>query len=224
MRYASKYGNLRVGIRGQETRLVRDKATGEMFPHVTVPQLYAEFQQQRLRPHEITLANAVFEGRAPAVNLSGEVWVELGGATPSEHPQDLIDPQTQRVIGQTVAFHDYLRYGLFDTEWLSDPDDRKLAEEVLNKPETGLGTMYIALAELKARPPWKTYDQMRLVQGAHNKIPAMVRDLAMDPAAVLAYEQHLEEPKPGVVEALRKMVDEQTEDAEIDASLGAVIG
>jgi hypothetical protein len=142
----------------------------------------------------------------------------LMGAIPSQHPQPTYD-SSFRIDGMTEAYDPTMHFGYFDTAWISDDERRAEAEKALD--EHGLkGIEYIEITAAALVPPWPTYDAIG--QGATMKIPATVKDLGIDPTHVMEYEAATKN-RTGVLEALAKLIEVETEAAEDEASLSRTL-
>jgi hypothetical protein len=155
------------------------------------PQVMIEFRRNGfLTYHQRQTALAFFD----AQDASGD-GMPPG---PYRNPGLASDPDFE---GNVYAGSDHwLFFSTFDSQKdcpvveEMDPEDVRLLCESTLLRLAQLGHDYILIEDAPVAPPWPTYESTH-----HKKIPSLVRDLQLDPQAVIEYEKQREHPREGVI-------------------------
>ena len=208
MLFVSKYSQNCVGIQSEVKDIVQ--IDGVLQPRVIKPQLLAQFSEGVMM---------TVRERQAAVRLMREKWGEHAlGAMPDVNEGVLQDGTTRSYSGSDPL----VRVSGFrtDDQGLVPEDLRTLYEERLMSPACGFNTDYVLVESGGLSKPWPTYDD--LGQGAALSIPKTVRDLGIDATYVMEYELATKN-RPGVVEGLRKLILEKSEESLDQANYAVVV-
>lgn len=197
---------------------------------VVRPALYARFQPKRLSFSERTRADLAFKAISPD-HPYGATPIQEGGIMSSFFAEEMIDEHNPEPIARYNPVH---MLGRFDTatdidytgqlcdETPTEADVRALVESKLNA-DTSLNRPqgFILLDGVTAKKPWPNYPTEG--QGRHMKIAAKVKEDGYSPAEIIAFEETLDKPGEGVINAMKSLLEEQESQAVEDESLSAVI-
>lgn len=188
-RWISKHRSYSFGIYN-ETAEDRRRADGAWERVVTRPALVAQFVP-------IAAASAEDEhAHASQYDLEVARSAFLGAKRADGTPKNVraIPSLTGGALAgvATVGFNPDSLFGVFDTDWIADENDRALADAKLRDPQWGgIGIDYVEVVPLALTPPWPNYDRLRGKRGATvaERIALKVVEDGYDPAAVAAYEK-----------------------------------
>ena len=214
MRFVSRSANYTLIARGETEYEVFETAEGTMIPRrISKPALIIEFKHGMAYPDEAYAALLHWSGQSTQrtdperVNASGMSAPDIFGAVPYQRGIVLQDV-AGRISGVSNPSRPDFNFSLFDSEWLSDADDRKEAEEALLKNSDN-GVWYVKVDALEVTPPWPNYNKIRAKKGmtVAQAIAEKCADDGYNVADVLAYEK-AHSNRPAVIEALEALGNE----------------
>jgi len=225
LRFVSRSANYRVVVRPDDQYEYYEEHNGNLMPkRVKRPSLVCAFRHGMVPPDEAYAATMHWNGTPSnrtdpeRVDASGHSVPDIFGAVPYQRAVTLRNSEN-RIIGVTNPSRPDFNYSLFDTAWIDDPDDRRLAEEsLLENPQ--YGSWYIKVEKQPVPAPWPNYDKVRR---RGNKtiaeiIVERVREDGYDVGHVIAYEIS-KLNREDVLEALNAYQKELDDKAELEESL-----
>lgn len=185
---------------------------GQTERTVIKPALHLHFRPFDLsRKLELKAAGEFWNG-GPLRDTNDPVGYEAWGA----HPSTISIPvQTHEGRQLTHPWSWVDNLSVFDTEWLP-PDQKAEVEAFFRSGKFHSGGDCFVYEAPRLVAPWPSYD--KIGQGAAAKIPALTRDLGIDPRRVYEYEAE-NKNRDGVLEGLAKLIAEDAGEAEVDAAL-----
>ena len=220
MRFVSRSANYTFIVRGETEYEVFETANGTMIPrNIKKPALIVEFKHGMAYPDENYAALLHWSGQATSrtdperVNASGTSAPDIFGAVPYQRGI-VIQDGVGRISGVSNASRPDFNFSLFDSEWISDLDDRKESEASLLENADN-GVWYVKVDAIEVAPPWPNYNKIRAKKGATvaDAIAEKCVEDGYDVPAVIAYEKaHAD--RPAVIAALTAIGDIITADAE----------
>jgi hypothetical protein len=209
MLFVSKYREYMFVVDAGRTRIAPAGPSSVMMEIEEAPMLIAQFSPGGLSPR---ILNAAFrklyrtEGDFGAIMSTQSGVVDSAEPGIGGQPYDAADPRW-RISG-------------FNTDTQCPAEYKALYEEKLLEPGHGIGIDFDVLEALGHDKPWPSYDKAG--QGAAAKIPAMTKELGLDPRMVIEYERHTKN-REGVIKALTAMVDESVEQEQDEAPIMIVV-
>ena len=225
MRFVSRSANYRVVVRPDDEYEYYEEVKGNLMPKkVARPALTAEFRHGMVPPDESYAAMLHWSGMPSnrtdpeRIDASGHSIPGVYGALPYQRPVTLRNSDN-RIIGVTNPSRPDNRFSLFDTAWITDPDDRQYMEEALLAADD-YGNWFIKVEKEPIPVPWPNYDKVR--RRGNKTIPDIiverVAEDGYDLEHVIAYEMS-KLNREDVLEALYALRDKMIEKKETEAAL-----
>jgi len=226
MLFVSKSPEHRINIR-REVSQHGQNVHGQMDSLEIQPQLAVQFQPKRLSGPERERADARFKQLNPQ-NPYGAMPYRDNNIMGSQFNEEEVSPDMPEPY---VGFDPKHMLGSFNTatdiEADGQPEEyaelRRMIEERLLLPITGINDTYILLDDVTVEKPWPSYPLEG--QGRHLAIKAFVEKGGFDPNLVIMFEQAQDSPGLGVITAMEALLAERdAERAEDDALSARVPG
>lgn len=221
MRYVSRSANYKLIARNEQEYEIYEQVGGNLIPKVlSKPILVCEFKHGVVPPDEAYAAMMHWNG-TPSTRTEPDRMDSMGrsvpdvfGAVPNQHSVPIRDG-LGRITGVTEASRPEYSFSLFDSEWISDKEDRAIAEEALAENADN-GVWYVKVEKAQIPAPWPGYDKMRGKSGkpVEDQIIDMIKNGGFDPNIVLAYEKSHKDRAP-VVASIETLIQQEL-DAEAE--------
>lgn len=211
MRFVSRSANYTMIVRGDQEYEVFETADGTMIPrHIKKPGLILEFKHGMAKPDETYAAKMHWAGMPTQrtdperVDSTGHSAADVYGAVPYQRGVTIQDG-VGRITGVSNASRPDFNFSLFDTEWITDRDDREEAEKALLSNADN-GDWYVKVDAVIVPAPWPNYDKVRAKKGmtVAETIANKCAEDGYNPQVVLSYEK-AHANRPAVVEALEAL-------------------
>jgi hypothetical protein len=194
MRFVSRHANFTFIARPDTVQMVIGPG-GVMMPQTVQAAITCDFQHGLVRPDEAELAKQHWMG----FGRRGDGSLIAYGATPTT------------VVGVVngeahEGWNPDLMFSVFDTDVISNEEDRKVAEERLLN-DHGNGKDYIQVSDKALAAPWPTYEDAKGVKGnsVAKQVCDMVRMGGYDIDYVVAYESQRKNSRQDVIDALEEL-------------------
>lgn len=230
MRFVSRSANYRLIARNDEEYQVFDQISGQLVPKsVRRPLLICEFKHGMARPDEVYAAKLHWNGTPSSrtdpdrVDAMGHPVPDAYGAMPYQRAIPIRDG-VGRITGVSEPHRPDYNFSLFDSEWIQDEDDRKVAEQaLLNNPDNNI--WYVRVEKARIPAPWPGYDKMRGTKARpiEQAILGMIDDGGFDIGFVLEYEK-ANKNRDAVVQALEVKLGEQAAAAAEREAMSVTVG
>lgn len=225
MRFVSRSANYTLIARPDAEYEVYETKGGTMIPRmIRKPLLIIEFKHGMALPDETYAAMMHWSGMPTRrtdperTNAMGQPTPDVFGAVPYQRGVSIQDG-VGRIMGVSNASRPDFNFSLFDSEWITDADDRADAEKALLE-NADYGDWYVKVDAIEVDPPWPNYNKIRAKKGL--TIAETIADKCAEDgynvAHVLAYEK-AHANRAAVIEALEALNKRETEAAEADAAL-----
>ncbi len=225
MRFVSRSANYTLIARSDAEYEVFETKGGTMIPRmVRKPLLVIEFKHGMALPDETYAAMMHWSGMPTRrtdperTNATGAPAADVFGAVPYQRGVAIQDG-VGRIMGVSNASRPDFNFSLFDSEWITDPEDRADAEKALLE-NSDFNDWYVKVDALEVDPPWPNYNKIRAKKGM--TIAETIADRCVEDgynvAHVLSYEK-AHANRAAVVEALEALQRREVEEAEADEAL-----
>lgn len=225
MRFVSRSANYTMIARPDAEYEVFETANGSMIPRsIKKPALILEFKHGVAHPDEVYAAKMHWAGMPTRrtdperVDATGHSAPDVFGAVPYQRGVTIQDG-VGRITGVSNASRPDFGFSLFDSEWITDKDDREIAEKAL-LDNVDNGDWYVKIDAISVPPPWPNYEKVRAKKGmtVAETIATKCLEDGYNPHVVLSYER-AHANRAAVVEALEKIVADRDALAEEAAAL-----
>ena len=229
MRFVSRSANYTLIARSDAEYEVYETSGGTMIPRmVRKPLLIIEFKHGMALPDETYAAMMHWNGMPTRrtdperVNSSGASAPDVFGAVPYQRGVTIQDG-VGRIMGVSNAARPDFNFSLYDTEWLTDPEDRKDAEKALLENADN-NDWYVKVDAFEVAPPWPNYAKIRAKKGmtVAESIAAKCEEDGYNVESVLAYER-AHANRAAVIDALQKVSADRVALAEESEALAVEV-